>query len=236
GELAAPGDSANSVLFKVVAHLSDPKMPPKKPKISDGEIATIKKWIDGGLIDAPGGKAKKSKGPAVDLTLKAGAMGKPKGPAAMPEDLLLEPEIRTAKAETVTALATSPWAPVAAVGGQHQVLLYNTETLDLTGILPFPERRPTILRFSRNGSLLMAAGGQGAKIGRVVLYDVKSGDRATEIGEEFDQVLAADLSPDQGMVALGGPGKLVKIYGTKGGDLEHSIKKHTDWVTALEFS
>src|SRR6185436_7862686 len=31
GELAAPGDSANSVLFKVVAHLSDPKMPPKKP-------------------------------------------------------------------------------------------------------------------------------------------------------------------------------------------------------------
>jgi WD40 repeat protein len=28
----------------------------------------------------------------------------------------------------------------------------------------------------------------------------------------------------------------VKIYDTKDGDLEHSIKKHTDWVTALEFS
>ncbi|HUR38437.1 MAG TPA: c-type cytochrome domain-containing protein, partial [Planctomycetota bacterium] len=56
GELAAAGDSANSVLFKVVAHLADPKMPPKKPKISDAEIAVIKKWIDGGLVDAPGGK------------------------------------------------------------------------------------------------------------------------------------------------------------------------------------
>lgn len=236
GDLAAAGDSANSVLFKVVAHLSDPKMPPKKPKISDAEIATIKKWIDGGLIDAPGGKAKKSKGPAVDLTLKAGATGKPKGPAAMPEDLLLDPEIRTMKAEAVTALATSPWAPLAAVGGQHQVLLYNTDTLDLAGILPFPERRPTVLRFSRNGSILMAGGGQGAKIGRVVLYDVKSGDRVAEVGEEFDQVLAADLSPDQSLVALGGPGKLVKIFDVKEGSLEHSIKKHTDWVTALEFS
>jgi hypothetical protein len=154
----------------------------------------------------------------------------------MPEDLLLEPPIRTSKAEAVTALAASPWAPVAAVAGQHQVLLYNTDTLELAGILPFPERRPTVLRFSRNGALLLAGGGQGAKIGRVVLYDVKSGDRVTEIGEEFDQVLAADLSPDQGLVALGGPGKLVKIYGTKDGILEHSIKKHTDWVTALEFS
>jgi len=236
GELAASGDSAGSMLFKVIAHLSDPKMPPKKPKISDAEILTIKKWIDGGLIDAPGGKAKKSKGPAVDLTLKAGATGKPKGPAAMPEDLLLEPTIRTTKAETVTALATSPWAPLAAVAGQHQVLLYNTDTLELAGILPFPERRPTVLRFSRNGALLLAAGGQGAKLGRVVLYDVKSGDRATEIGEEYDQVLAADVNPDLSLVALGGPGKLVKIYDTKDGSLEHSIKKHTDWVTALEFS
>jgi hypothetical protein len=236
GELAAAGDSAGSILFKVVAHLSDPKMPPKKAKISDAEIATIKKWIDGGLIEAPGGKAKKSKGPTVDLTLKAGATGKPKGPAAMPEDLLLDPEIRTPKAEAVTALASSPWAPLAAVAGQHQVLLYNTDTLDLAGILPFPERRPTVLRFSRNGAILMAAGGQGAKIGRVVLYDVKSGDRVAEIGAEFDQVLAADLNPDQSLVALGGPGKLVKIYDTKDGSLEHSIKKHTDWVTALEFS
>src|SRR6185369_7653069 len=203
GELAASGDSAGSMLFKVIAHLSDPKMPPKKPKISDAEILTIKKWIDGGLIDAPGGKAKKSKGPKVDLELKVSASGKPAGPAAMPEDLLLEPEVRTTKAESVTALATSPWAPLAAVGSQHQVVLYNTDTLDVAGILPFPERRPQILRFSRSGALLLAGGGRGAQLGRVVLWDVKSGERVGEIGEEFDQVLSADLSPDQSHVALG---------------------------------
>src|SRR5260221_9543248 len=69
GELAAAGGSGASVLYKVVAHLADPKMPPKKPKISDPEIAVIKKWIDGGLIDAPGGKAKNRNGPKADLAL-----------------------------------------------------------------------------------------------------------------------------------------------------------------------
>jgi hypothetical protein len=236
GELATAGDSANSVLFKVVAHLVDPKMPPKKPKISDAEIAIIKKWIDGGLIDAPGGKAKKSKAAKVDLTLAVSARGKPVGPAAMPIDLLLEPALHTVRAEAVTALAASPWAPVAAVAGQHQVLLYNTETLDLAGVLPYPERRPQVLRFSRSGALLLAGGGRGAKLGRVVVWDVQTGDRVFEIGEEYDQVLAADLSPDQSHVALGGPSKLVKIYSTKDGELQHSIKKHTDWVTALEYS
>ncbi len=236
GDLAAAGDAGSSVLYKVIAHLADPKMPPKKPKISDPEIATIKKWIDGGLIDAPGGKAKKSKAAKVDLTLNVPSKGKPTGPAAMPEDLLLEPALQTVKAEAVTALAASPWAPIAAVAGQHQVLLYNTDTLDLAGVLPYPERRPQVLRFSRSGGLLLAGGGRGAKLGRVVVWDVKTGDRVFEIGEEFDQVLAADLSADQSHVALGGPGKLVKIYSTKDGELQHSIKKHTDWVTALEYS
>ena len=236
GESAVAGDSGASTLYKVIAHLADPKMPPKKAKIPDAEIAVIRKWIDGGLIDAPGGKAKKSKGPKVDLTLNVSTTGKPAGPVAMPEDLLLEPAIHTVRAEAVIALAASPWAPLAAVAGQHQVLLYNTDTLELSGVLPYPERRPAVLRFSRSGSLLLAGGGHGAKLGRVVVWDVRTGDRVFEIGEEFDQVLAADLSPDQTHVALGGPGKLVKIYSTKDGELLHSIKKHTDWVTAMEFS
>ncbi len=37
-------------------------------------------------------------------------------------------------------------------------------------------------------------------------------------------------------MALGGPAKLLKFYSTKDGKLEHSIKKHTDWITAVAFS
>jgi chromosome segregation ATPase len=70
----------------------------------------------------------------------------------------------------------------------------------------------------------------------VVLWDIATGERVATIGNEFDQVLAADLSADQQFVALGGPSKLVKIFSTKDGKLLHSIKKHTDWVTAIAYS
>jgi len=236
GNVVAAGDAGESLLFKLVAHLDTPKMPPKKPRIPDAQLAIIKNWIDGGLLENAGSKARKSSKPKFDLTLKQSPTGKPTGPPPMPQDLILEPQLQLPRAEAVTALATSPWAPLWAVSGQHQVLLYNSQTLQLAGVLPFPERRPYVLRFSRNGQLLLAGGGRAAKLGRVIVWDVTSGKRVLEIGSEFNIVLAADISPDHGLVALGGPGKLIKIFSTTDDQMLHQIKKHTDWVTSMEFS
>ena len=47
---------------------------------------------------------------------------------------------------------------------------------------------------------------------------------------------ASDISADQQWIALGGPDRILKIYHTKDGSLEHRIKKHTEWITAVEFS
>src|SRR5205807_10121336 len=124
----------------------------------------------------------------------------------------LEPVVKAARATAVTALASSPWAPLVAVGGQKQVLLYHGDTLELLGVLAFPEGTPNVLRFSRNGSLLLAGGGQAGKSGKVVLWSVTRGERLLSLGEESDSVLAADVSPDQSRVALGGTGKVVRIY------------------------
>jgi len=154
----------------------------------------------------------------------------------MPPRLPLEPVLHTQRTTAITALAVSPWAPLAAVAGQQQVLLYNTDNFQLLGVLPFPEGVPHVLRFSRSGKLLLAGGGHEAKSGRVVLWDVTTGKRVTEIGDEFDVVLAADISPDQSLVALGGPSKVVRIFSTATGELINQIKKHTDWITALAFS
>jgi hypothetical protein len=236
GDVVAAGDSGSSALYRTVAHLADPRMPPKKPKISDAEIAVIKRWVDGGLLETSSSSARKPKKAAVDLGAGAAPRVKPAGPPALPEELLLEPVKRTRRAEASIALAASPWAPVAAVAAPHQVLLYRTDTLELAGVLPYPERKAHVLRFSRDGSLLMAGGGQDGKRGRVVLWDVKTGDRKVELGDEHDVVLAADVSSDHALVALGGPGKIFKIHDARDGDLLHAVKKHTDWVTALEFS
>jgi WD40 repeat protein len=229
------GDPDGSKLFKVTAHTEEPKMPPNS-KISDKELELIKKWIAGGLLENSGSKAIASSAPKVDMAVDLSKLGKPDGPPALPQDWLLEPAVRTDRTTAVLGMASSPWAPVVALTGQHQVLVYNTDTLELSGIVKFPSGHPAQVRFSRNGKMLLAAGGEGAKIGLATVWDVVTGDKVITVGEEFDTVLASDLSADQKWIALGGPSKLVKIYSTADGQQKYSLKKHTDWVTAAEFS
>ncbi|MEP6673117.1 MAG: c-type cytochrome domain-containing protein, partial [Chthoniobacter sp.] len=234
GKVLESGNAAGSLLFKCVKQTEDPKMPPKGDKLSDAELGLVEKWIAGQLLENASGKVVAASSNKVSVAVVS--LTRPDGPPPMPGDLPLEPYVRTAHNNAITALAVSPWAPLMAVGGQKQVLLYNTETLQPLGVLPFPEGFPAVLRFSRNGQVLLTGGGLGGKLGKVVLWDIKTGERIATIGNEFDQVLAADLSADQQFVALGGPLKLLKIYSTKDGKLVQSIKKHTDWVTAIAFS
>jgi len=67
-------------------------------------------------------------------------------------------------------------------------------------------------------------------------YDVKTGKRVFEAGDELDVVLAADVSPDLKKVALGGPEKVVKVLSTADGSQLYEIRKHTDWIYSVEFS
>lgn len=236
GKVVLPGDPDGSRLYRAMAHVEEPFMPPDAPALPKETLETVRQWIAGGALENAGSVAKVANKPKFDLTVAAASVGKLEGPPPMPGTLPLEPVVRTARANAITALAASPWAPLWAVGGQKQVLLYHAATLDLLGVLPFPEGVPCVLKFSRNGSLLLAGGGQGAKAGRVVVWNVRTGERVFAVGDEFDTVLAADISADQTRIALGGPSKLIRIYSTKDGQLLHEIKKHTDWVTAVEFS
>jgi WD40 repeat protein len=235
GEAVKPGSPDQSLIYRVVTHAAEPNMPPKGGKIPDADLALIKRWIEGGAPETAVGAAKAASR-KVDIDPVKVTLGKPEGPAPMPEKLPPVTLAKTERPHAVTALAASPWAPLLAVAGHERVLLYNTDTLKLVGTLPFPERIPYVLKFSRNGKWLLAAGGRGALAGKVVIWDVTTGKRVTEIGDEADVVLAADVSPDHKLVALGGPGKLIKIYDTATGELKHKIKKHTDWVTSMEFS
>ena len=236
GKVIEPGDDAGSLLFRLVSRTEEPFMPPKGDKIPDKDLETIKRWILGGVLENAGSNAIASTKPKVDLKVAATGTGKPDGPPPMPGTLVLEPVVHATRPGQLLSLATSPWAPLAALGGQKQVLLYNTESCELLGVLPFPEGTPHVLKFSRSGKLLLAGGGIDAKTGKVVLFDVTTGNRVTELGDEFDAVLAADITPDQAFVAIGGPGKVVKILSTASGATVKSIKKHTDWVTALAYS
>lgn len=235
GKVVETEDPGGSRLYSLMAHTEEPYMPPRKPKAPDEELALIAKWINGGLLETSSSKAKKSDKPKMDMTLIT-STGKPDGPAAMPEHVIIQPEIVTERPNAVPALAHSPWAPIVAVAGQKQVILYHSEDFDVLGILPYPEGFPQSLSFSSNGSLLQAGGGRGGKAGNVVAWDVKTGERVIEVGREFDIVLGSDISPDHRHVVMGGPGKIFKIWDTVSGEQIAAVKKHPDWLLTADYS
>jgi len=236
GVVLVSGNPDGSKLWKAITHAEDPTMPPNRPKLADKELEVFRKWILGGLLETAGGKAIAATAPSIDLTLKADTVGKPDGPPPMPQNLPLVAVVHTARMNAITGLAASPWAPLIAVAGQKQVLLFHGDTLAPLGILPFAEGQPVEVKFSRSGQVLLACGGRGAQSGRVVLWDVATGKPTLTLGDDYDTILAADIRPDQAQVALGGPSRLVKIWSTRTGQLQQKIKKHTDWVTAVAFS
>ncbi|HVJ83007.1 MAG TPA: c-type cytochrome domain-containing protein, partial [Planctomycetia bacterium] len=204
GAAVEAGAADGSRLYKLSAHLEEPKMPPSGTKIPAKDLEVLKQWINDGLLEKSGGQAKVSKKPKMDLTVASAAGGnKPAGPAPMPgRDYLMEPYVRTPRPGLAYSIASSPWGPLLAVGGQKQVLLLHADTLAVLGVLPFPEGQPYVVKFSRNGALVLAAGGVAGKQGKVVVYKVDTGERVIEVGDESDAVLAADISADQSMVAV----------------------------------
>ncbi|HVK18798.1 MAG TPA: c-type cytochrome domain-containing protein, partial [Fimbriiglobus sp.] len=238
GAIVTPGDPDKSRLFTLSAHKEEPKMPPKADRIPEAQLNTLRLWIEQGGRETAASKAMAVK-PKVDVSLKGVTKGKPDGPPPMPQlgKLKTDPVVRGRRPNAVIALAASPWAPLVAVGGQRQVLLYHADTGDLLGVLPFEHGQINSLRFSRNAKLLLAAGGRGGASGKAVLYNVETGAKVTEVGDkETDAILSADLSADQSLIAVGTATRMIRVYNVADGSVAREIKKHTDWVTAVEFS
>lgn len=235
GEVIAAGDPDGSYLWQLASHASEPRMPPDADRIPDAMLDTLKKWIAGGAIERTGA-APVAKKASISLAVDPKAVIALDGPPVLPPRLPLEVISHAARPMAMTALAASPNGPVAAVGSRGQLLLYDIASLELRGVLPFPAGDVKTLRFSRNAKLLLAGGGVGAKSGRVILWDVATAAQVAELGDEFDEVLAADISADQRVVVLGGPQKVVRLIRTADATVESEIRKHTDWITAVEFS
>ncbi len=235
GEVVTPMEAGSSRIYTLSARTEEPVMPPKGEHVTAEELALLEKWIQAGILETSSSTAKKASKPTLNLTIKSAA-GKPEGEPAMPKHLLLQPGILTERGSTISDIAHSPWAPIAAVAGQKQVLLYHSEDFDLVGVLPYPEGFPRSLSFSSNGAYLSAGGGRAGKNGNVVVWDVETGKRIIDVGKEFDTVLGADVSPDLKNVILGGPGKNIKIWDTTTGEQINSIKKHPDWMLSAAYS
>lgn len=235
GSVINPGDPDGSKLVATVTKKAEPYMPPEGAPLSAKEVELLAHWIQGGVLETKSSLAKKGT-PRANIALVTAPKGKPDGPPPVPENVLLEPVVVAPRGTAVTALAASPWAPLVAVSGMKQALVYDSKTMALAGVYPYPEGFIRSLRFSQNGALLVAGGGRGGKSGNAVVWDVKTGRRVTEVGHEFDQVMSADISPNHAMIVIGSPSKKVKCYNAGSGEELYVIKKHTEWVLQVAFS
>lgn len=235
GAIASAGDGGGSKLYASITHTAEPVMPPRGEKLSKKDTDLIRAWIDGGLLENKSSKAKKPSGPKI-AKLDIDPTAKPEEPPPMPENLNLEPAVTSSRNTVVNDMACSPWAPLLAVTGQKQILLYNTDTLRLAAILPFPKGFPESVSFHPTGKYLIAGGGIAGKSGTTYTWDITTGKLLMQNGREFDSVLGASLRLDLGGVALGGPSRLIKLWDTQSGEEIKSIKKHTDWVTTVGYS
>src|SRR5262245_48231363 len=58
GSAISPGNPSQSLLFRLVSHEEEPRMPPKGPRIPDADLAVIKKWIELGAPETAVSAAK----------------------------------------------------------------------------------------------------------------------------------------------------------------------------------
>ena len=149
-------------------------MPPKQDKLPAAKLDMIKaldhrRRAGEHRLDGQDQEAS----PTVDLSATAGAGQAGRARRRCPRGCRGSRSIYTPRAAAVTALAASPWAPLVAVAGQKQIVLYNSDTAQLLGVLPFPEGMPHVLKFSRSGALLLAGGGRGGQAGASCVYDVQ---------------------------------------------------------------
>ncbi len=240
GDVIEPGSPDDSYLFQLITHAESPEMPPSGQKIPAEDIEMIRKWISDGAINRSGSKPlAKKKRKSLDLNLSPGI--RPKN-AAMPVGLPVKPNAETTRAPIPASLSSSPWSPVIAMAAANQIVLYHADPKSkqsLLGILPWENGQPKVVRFSRDGSRLIAAGGRAAAIGNFAIWDVATGKREIELGDELDSVLTADLSSDGTLVATGGPERVVRLYDLNEAEANQpaaELREHADWVTAIQFS
>ncbi|MCX7701799.1 MAG: hypothetical protein N2039_13055 [Gemmataceae bacterium] len=225
GKVVIPGKPEESLLYTLAAHLDDPKMPPNKPKIPQREIDTLARWIEGGLLEKPSAAPAKAIGKAL-----------PSSNANVSETAGLTRPTPLPRLTPITALATSPNAPLAAVPGLKQVLLLDLTESKPLGALQFPEGEVQAIRFSGDGQWLFVAGGIGGQSGAVVGFEVGSWKRIFTWNDETDAVLTLDITPDRSAIAIGGPSRVVRVISLPEGKVLHNHRKNTDWVTAVTFS
>ncbi len=212
-----PGQPKQSMLFELLTtNDADDRMPQKDDPLPATQIALIERWIkEGARFDGPDPKA--------PLLTYAPQPPHPAPPAAYPQPV------------PVLAMAFSPDGELA-VGGYHEVTVWNPEEGTLLRRLTNVAQRVQGLAYSPDGARLVVAGGSPGMSGEVKLFDPAKGVILRTLAASGDMILAVCFSPDGRRLATGGADNAIRVFNADDGKPRLLIEQHTDWVMGLAFS
>lgn len=214
-----PGDPGHSELLRLITTSDgDDRMPQKADALPSAQVRAIRAWIEqGAKFDGPD--------PAAPLAaVAASADDNAEPPAAYPRPV------------PVAAIAFSPDGNTLAVGGYHEVTLWDPAEGTLLGRIKGMPERIWSVAYSPDGRRIAIAGGAPGLTGEVRLCDPERREPGGVIERISDMVLVARFSPDGKRLATGGADNAVRVFDVDSGKCALLIEQHADWVTDLAFS
>ena len=243
GPVVVPGNPQASPLYLLAAHLESPKMPPNKPRLSQRELTKLSKWISTGLSD----EAKGMRGLNAPQSIPSVTPENPSNTTIDTRgDNTLAPQgtspLRLAQVRPLSekniirAVSVSPLAPLVAIAGNGQVLLWDAQSNTLSDrAIDVGDQEISAIVFSRDGQRLWIAAGTPAESGSLHSWSISEERYLGSLGNEADTISTLDESQTSKQVAIGTTRRLLKVLSSEG-DSDKALAKHTDWVTSTAFS
>ena len=211
------GQPDASLLFQLIVETDeDDRMPQEDDPLSADQIAVIEAWIRAGAVfDGPGQKA--------PLASYAGPSGHPVPPPVY------------AAPVPILSLAFSPDGRELAVGGYHEIMIWDPEQGRLRRRLTNIAERVYGLAWSSEKPWLAVAGGTPGRGGDIRVVNPSSESSNELLARTVDSMLSVRFSPDESRLAACGADNAVRLFDTADWSRLRVIEQHADWVMDARF-